>query len=409
MKFPFLPAALTALAVLLGGCGGQGTSASPPANFKVTEADASVIITWDAEPGVDYWIFYGPGSNITTANWATSGGRAIVNAITPSTITGLANGTTYSFTINGRKEGGPGGPGAPTQVAVPRLSGILWTAGAPIGSSDLKGVAFGNVPTGFGLVTVGSGGSLTTNTNQAGWVPQVNPAAPRDLNAACYGNLGFIAAGAGGALIYSLDLVTWTAQTSNTVAALYGCASPGAAGYLVVGSGGTLLSSSDGASWTQPTTGITEDLYAVAVGGGTYTAVGANGTIISTLDGVKFVRATSGTTRDLRGIAFAALGDALTGTVTNIYVAVGAAGTVLTSADGLAWTAQPPPTPNDLTAIVYGGQFVAVGKGGVVLTSLDGKSWQVRNSATTSDLAAVTRTQAGYVAVGSRGANISSF
>jgi hypothetical protein len=400
---------VTALAILLGGCGGQGTSASPPANFKVTEADASVIVTWDAEPGVDYWIFYGPGSNITTANWATSGGRAIVNAINPTTITGLANGTTYSFTINGRKSGGPGGPGAPTQVAVPRLSGNLWTPGAPIGTNDLNGVAFGNVPTGFGLIAVGSGGTLQSNTNQAGWVAQVNPAAPRDLNAACFGNQGFIAAGAGGAIIYSLDLVTWTSQPSNTGATLYGCASPGAAGYLVVGAGGTLLSSSDGANWTLPATGITEDLYAVAVGGGKYTAVGARGTIISTLDGTNFVRASSGTTRDLRGIAFAALGNAATGTVTNIFVAVGAAGTLLTSEDGLAWTVQPPPTTNDLTAIVYGGQFVAIGKGGVVLTSTDGISWQVRNSATTSDLAAVARTQAGYVAVGSRGSNISSF
>src|SRR5688572_25860363 len=107
--------------VLLAGCGGsdKGSSADPPADFRVQPGDGSVIITWTAEPETEYWIFFGVGPDINTTNWATRGGVAITNAISPRIITGLSNGITYSFTINARKDKGPGGAGAPTQIAVP--------------------------------------------------------------------------------------------------------------------------------------------------------------------------------------------------------------------------------------------------------------------------------------------------
>src|SRR5437899_13024467 len=103
------------LALLAAGCSNKGSSADYPADFKVAPGDGSVTATWTAEPDVEYWIFFGAGPNTNTTNWATTGGRAITNTRTPQIITGLANGTLYSFTINGRKNKGPGGSGAPTQ------------------------------------------------------------------------------------------------------------------------------------------------------------------------------------------------------------------------------------------------------------------------------------------------------
>ena len=107
-------AAAFAASLLLSACGGNnGSSAGPPSDFAIQVGDSSVTATWTAEPDVSYWIFYGPGSNITTTNWVASGGKVLTNVTSPTIITGLVNGTTYSFTINGRKSGGPRGEGAP--------------------------------------------------------------------------------------------------------------------------------------------------------------------------------------------------------------------------------------------------------------------------------------------------------
>lgn len=408
MKFPFLTAAATALALLLGGCGNKGSSADPPANFKATAADASVILTWTAEPDVDYWIFYAPGESITTVNWALSGGAVITKATSPATIGGLTNGRTYSFTINGRKDGGPGGPGAPTQVAVPRLSGTVWTVGTPLGTGMLTGAVNGNLAAGNADVVVGAGGIIYSGINGVALAPVTNPAAPADLNAVWYSSLGFVAAGASGTLLYSLDTTTWSRQTSNTTATLFAGANAGVGGFVAVGAAGTILLSTNGTDWIAAASGTTNHLYGATFGNGRYVVVGANGTILTTIDGTAWTTATSGTTLDLRSVAYAALADSASNLVFR-YVAVGAGGTVLTSIDGTTWTAQAPVTTNDLTAITYGGQFVAVGKGGTILTSLDGLAWETRASGTTNDLTAVSRTLSGYMAVGAQGTIVTSF
>ena len=411
MKKLALLLASLALALLAAGCGGKGSSADFPANFKVTPGDAAVVVTWTAEPDVEYWIFYGPGEGITTTNWIASGGVVIPNVTSPRVITGLANGSTYSFTINGRKSGGPGGSGAPTQAVVPQIAGANWAAGDPLGSARLNAIATGNVATGNAVVTVGANGAIFTSIAGAATTASTNPAAPADLNAVWYASLGYIAAGANGTILYSTDATTWTVQASTTTAALYGGTSLGSGGYIAVGAAGTLLGSSDGQTWAAVASGTTENLYAATFGNSRYVAVGANGTIVTTADGITWEAVASGTPNDLRGVAFAAIGTTIDGVtvVTNHFVAVGAAGAVLTSSDGVTWTVQPPITAKDLLAVVYGGQFVAVGKAGGIFTSPDGLTWQARTSGTSNDLAAIARTLSGYTAVGDAGTNVSSF
>ena len=409
-KFALLLASL-ALAFLVAGCGGKGSSADYPADFKVAAGDGAVVVTWTADPDVEYWIFFGPGAGITTSNWSTSGGTVLPNANSPQTITGLTNGTTYSFTINGRKDGGPGGSGAPTQVVTPQLAGANWAVGTPLGTGRLNGVANGNVLAGNANVAVGAGGTIFSSIASAATTTPANPAAPADLHAVWYSALGFLAVGANGSILTSTDATTWTAQTSGVTATLYGGTSIGTGGYIAVGASGTIIGSSDGATWTAVTTGTTHDLRAAVFGNNRYVVVGANGTIVTTGDGFTWEVVPSGTANDLRGVAYAAIATTVEQItiVTHHYVAVGAAGTVLTSSDGLAWTVQPPISAGDLAAVVHGGQFVAAGKAGGIFTSSDGITWQTRNSGTANDLAAVVRTLSGYTAVGDLGTNVSSF
>ncbi len=410
-KLALLLASLV-LAIATAGCSSSGSPADYPANFRVVAGDGSVIVSWTAEPDVQYWIFWGPGNSITTTNWSTTGGRVIANATSPYVVTGLTNDSTYSFTINARKDGGPGGSGAPTQVAVPRIAGPDWAVGTPMGTATLNGVSGGYGATGYASIAVGAGGTIHTSINSAATTTPTNPSAPADLNAIWYGSVGWVATGANGTVLFTQDGTTWTAQTSNTTAHLYGVSSLSVGGFVAVGAGGTLINSSGGTEWTLNTaSGTTSDLYAVTLGTQRFVAVGAGGTIVTSDNGLTWEATPSGTTGDLRGAAYAATSTVVDGVaaILSTYVAVGAGGTILRSTDGLAWTAQASPTTNDLNAVTYGGQFVAVGNAGTILTSPDGVTWTPRTSGTTRDLKAVMRTLSGYTAVGAAGTNVSTF
>ena len=99
--------------MLLAGCGGKGETAPAPTGFKVETLDGRATLTWDTVAGVEYWAFYAAAEGVTPANWTQlSNGKAVVNVTSPYIAGPLVNGTKYSFTVNGRTGGGPGGPGA---------------------------------------------------------------------------------------------------------------------------------------------------------------------------------------------------------------------------------------------------------------------------------------------------------
>ncbi len=411
MKRFILLVASIAFAALLNGCGNSASSADAPPDFNAVAGDSSVTITWTAAADTEYWLFYAVGSNVTTENWLSIGGNAVQRATSPYTITGLANGTTYSFTINARKNGGPGGPGAPTKVVSPRMAGAAWTVGTPLGTGRLNGAS--SVAT--ANIIVGSGGSIYAGLNGVAPAAQTNPSAPADLNAAIFTGLGFLAVGNAGTAVFSTDATTWTSKTTGTVADLYGLASTAVGSNVAVGAGGTIVTSTDATTWVTQTSGTTRHLYGAVYGTGRYVAVGAGGTIVTSIDGTTWLPAVSNTTNDLRGVAFGVqitttgTGTAATTVTTNTFVAVGASGTVLTSNDGLTWTVRTALSPNTLNSVIYGGQYVAVGNGGVIFTSADGITWVARTSGTTNDLLAVSRSSGGYIAVGAAGTYLTAF
>ena len=398
--------------VLLAGCGGnnKGSSADPPADFRVTAGDGSVIVSWTAEAGVDYWIFFGVGPDINTTNWIQRGGVALTNQQSPRIITGLANGTTYSFTINGRKDKGPGGPGAPTQTAVPRLAGENWAPGTPLGTQNLGSIAAGTLANGYDVVTVGDGGAIYSSIASGAFAERTNPVAG-PLRAVAYGIAGFFAGGDNGTILSTLDTITWTQKTSGTTARLNAGVSSAVGTYVFAGTGGAVATSSDGgATWTTPGTGVLSDLYGATWGNNRFVVVGANGTIITGNTGGDWVQVDNQqNTVALRGAAYGQFITTASSTPVNVYVVVGDNGLVLRSEDGTSWTVQPSFTTKNLRGVVYGGRFVAVGEDGSIFTSVDGITWETRNSGTTANLNSVVRTITGYTAVGEAGTNTSTF
>jgi len=401
--------AAAAVSLLLAGCLSSvfnlGSAAEPPTNVTVIPGDSSVTVTWSGSSNVQYWLFAAQASAVTPDSWnSLSEGRALINVGSPLFVTGLTNGKTYSFTLNGRTDNGPGGAGSPSVSAVPRLAGESWTIGSPL-ANDLRAATFGTV-----FVAVGAQGALYSSPDinawtAMAWTPQTNPLpVPTDLNAAFYDAGLYLVAGANGALLTSLDAVAWSARISGTSNALYGIAGNGLGGYVAVGEKGTILVSADAVNWTSVTSGTTNDLFGVTYGYGVYIAVGANGTLLASTNATSWVSIPLNTVADLRGIAYGIN----TATASYEYMVVGAAGTRVASIDGLTWNVQAPPTTRNLNAITYNRQFIIVGEGGTVITSADGSTMQLRNSGTSSNLTAVTHSVFGLSAVGLAGANLTA-
>lgn len=439
-SFKLFAAAL--LAVLLSvACGGDAAPA--PTRLAVTATgESSATLSWDMAPGVEYWLFYAPTSIAPTdttsmQKWiGLPGGNVLLKVTSPYVVSGLVNGTPYSFSVNGRTDGGPGGPGATPVLATPRIAGSTWTAGTAPGSSDLRSVAHGATTTTASVATyvaAGMGGAMYSSTDGATW-NAINFATASNLNGASYfGSYKLV--GDGGVVITSPDTVTWTTQTSGTTQNLYAIASNNSSLNVAVGANGSIITSPDGVTWTLRASPTTQDLYAVTYSPynqgtntlGAWVAVGNNGTMVQSVDGGvtwATVNVGTGVTANLRGIAYGTSTSAAS-VVTQAFVAVGASGTVLSSPDGLNWTVQAALGGNNLNTVMAAltigpltgtvvTQYVAAGAGGAIFTSTDGLNWNTTNSTTltTNALYAVARNtttgQLGYVAVGDAGTNLLS-
>lgn len=384
----------------LAGCNSGGSPADAPTDVTVTPGDGIVTVTWTMQPGVDYWLFSAAASSITTGtsgNWGSSPeARVIISATSPQIVTGLTNGTTYSFTINGRTDGGPAGPDSISISAVPRLAGATWNTAVSAGTADLHGVAYGTT-----FVAAGSGGSLFSSADGMAWTALASGISS-NLNAAVYGNATYLAAGAGGMVLLSTDTVAWTQPASGTSSDLHALAYSGSL-FLAAGANGTIITSYDGLNWTVASSGTSSHLYGITYGNGLYVAVGASGTLLTSADGATWQVVASPTAAELKGVAYGA----------GTFVALGAGGTLITSADGITWTLQSPIASGPaINAVIYGTQFIAVGDGGAIYTSTDGMSWATPSSVTpasSNNLYAVTRGNYGYSTVGAAGSNLTAY
>lgn len=400
--------ALAALfvAVLVSACGGSGGSAPPPTGgITVVPGDGKATITWQMDPNVKYWVFYGAASSISTTTWTNiPGAVSVMNVTSPYVVTGLANGYTYSFTVNGRTGDGPGGPGAASVSVVPRPAGQTWSAAKQLGTNTLRSITYGfSSADSLGYyLAAGDGGSTFKSTDglnfvAAGTVPNTN------VQASIYTLGKFIAVGAGGIIYFSTDMSTWTAANAGTGRNLNAIASNGAIA-IVVGNNGTALSTADGVTWTQLTLPTAQNLYGITYSAaGRWIAVGAGGTVLTSTDGATWTAVASGTTADLRSVAVQVY-------TSYTYVAAGDNGTILRSADhGATWTVRTSPSSASWLAVSpTSSQFLLTGAGGAVATSPDGLTWTARTSGSSADLHAVISGLSQYVAVGQGGITINS-
>ncbi len=413
-----------AAAMFLQGCfgAGGGSSASPPNNVVVEAKDSRVVVTWDMVPNVQYWVWKVAGTVGITPQTCSSMPlcTTAINVSSPATISGLVNGQPYSFTINGRINGGPGGQGSPAVSATPRMAGATWSTGTALGINSFRGVAYGAM-----FVTVGDGGASYSSTDGKTWTA-LTSGTPQTLNAVNYDNahskyLGVGAAGTLIALTPATSATNWSLlTTSPTPNALYALANNTTGFTVATGANGTIITSGDGATWADntATSGTTRNLYGVAFGydstnaRNVFVAVGAAGTVIYSADGVNWTAATSVTPNDLKSVSY--------GLAAGVFVAVGANGTVLTSPNGITWTAQPAasttiPATTLLNSVTFsvGRRFVAVANDGKIFYSEYGSAgtiWtQVTPQPTLSPLYAITTGGLfDYSAVGSAGQNLYS-
>ena len=401
----FLALSLVVLgAIFVAACGGGiggGSAESPPADVKVVAGDGGVTVSWTMQSGVEYWVFSAASGSISPGSWASlPQPRVVRNATSPQIVAGLTNGTTYSFTVNARSSGGPGGSGSPSISVVPRLAGLQWNQGLPLASSNLRGLGFVLVTSPGVFVTVGAAGTAFASVDAINWTP-VTSGVTTDLNAVAFGGGKWVAVGAGGVTINSVDAATWSTASSGTTNDLYALA-VGANGVVAVGANGTILRSADGGlNWSVQASGTTANLYGVTYANGKYIAVGAAGTVLTSVDGNSWTVGTAAGTKDLKSVAYS--------TPRLLYVAVGANGVMFSSPDAVTWTAITPVTTNTLNSVSFGNQFTAVGDIGTILASTDGVNWQVVQSGTVANLNAVLFALVGYAAVGAGGVNLTSY
>ena len=400
-----LTAVLLATMLLAVGCGGGGSAEPPKEGLAVTSTTQSTaVVTWNMTAGVEYWLFFGPTSlaptNTTSADkWiGILGGNTIIKATSPMAIPGLVNGTSYSFTINARTGGGPGGPVATPVTVTPQAAGSKWVTAtpSPMGTADLRGIAVGTA-----AVAVGAKGAMYASADTVSWGP-INPVTTNNLNAVAW-STSFFAVGDSGTILQSRDAITWTPQNSGLTKNLYGVATNGAL-TVAVGASGTIITSADGITWTAATTNpATTDLLSVAYLNGAWYATGVGGTLMYSADGLTWVARTSGTTSDLRALTYGVA----SGATSALFVAAGANGTLLTSTDGVTWVAQTLPVTT-IYSLDLGLQFVAVGSDGKIFNSVNGLSWTAVASPTINDLYATRYGLTSFMAVGVAGTNIYS-
>lgn len=421
-------------AVLLLACGGSGESRPPPTGVTVVAGDGRVTVSWNAESGVQYWLFAAADASLTPTRWSQlPEGRAMVNATSPADVCGLVNGRTYWFTLNARRGDAGGGDGSPLVSATPRAAGAAWTAGVPL-ASGLNGVAYAalttcltnpqTTPSGL-FVAVGPGAAIYTSANGADWTARAAPAGfgadlngvagyAAQLNAPSNPGLLLVAVGAGGASLRSADGANWIqGRAFDAARPTLRRVALAARTFVAVGDQGTIETSTDGIAWTAQATGTTANLHGMAFASGAFIAVGDNGTIVRSVDGVNWTAQTVAGVGNLRAVAYGNFNQSVDNggvTAINTFVAVGDAGAAAVSTDnGLTWTAHPVATGTVLTDVAYTTRFVAVAANGSAYTSSRGDNWSAAVGTGAANLRAIASASHGFVAVGPGGAHVRSF
>jgi Immunoglobulin domain/Beta-propeller repeat len=255
-------------------------------------------------------------------------------------------------------------------------NGITWTSRSLGTSLLLHGITWGN-----GLfVAVGydnsSGNSaILTSPNGLTWTSR-NPATRAFLGSVAYASGIFVAVGGSydSTVLTSTDGVTWTSRNTGTAYSLGGI-EYGRGRFVVAGGAradlpASFLTSIDGISWSSsgylaPWMGIGGLAFGT---GNTLVAVGVN----YSGDSSGYYGIVGNFALGSNGLAWSLVTNALYDVAygDGTFVAVGVNGTILSSLDGYYWKPRISGTSGYLVSIAYGkGTFVVVGPSGAILQS----------------------------------------
>jgi len=465
-----LPSILAALA-LCSCLGNTGSSGPQPLGVQTYAGDGAVSVTWNAQPGVEYWVFHAQDPTLSTANWTNLlGAGVLVNTSSPSILCGLINNPAPTplfpadyFTINGRTGSSPGGTGSALVDGTPRPAGgpyAGWVPGQSIPTTisalayaGLTGCGYSGRPPSGMFLAVGPGGTIYNSTlapTVAGplspsvgnptmvWQRATMPAGfSTDLlgvAAYSYANLNtpgvagtvMVAVGKGGTIVRSIDGQNWQQVSGVPTSANLNAVAVAGSTFVAVGDAGTVVTSTDSLNWNLSTTApaaSTNALNAIHCSGATCVAVGQNGTTLWTSDGGGTWTLYTYGSNNWNSVAYGntnANADALVTdvngapyiTITNESINTW----VVTDANGnYAWTNAAGGwigggvIASSVVAIDYTTRFVALDAVGNAYASETGTNWQAVGASNVLDAVAMRSNGVGFVAIGKTGANASAF
>lgn len=383
---------------------------------------------------------------------------------TSCVVTGLTNGTSYSFFVTATNVSGTGPASSHSALVTPGISvpdapidvlgtesnsqiTVSWSVPISNGGTDITGYRATSVEdTSKFCITTSSTSCVVTGltkgyyysfavtaTNAKGTSVASSPSYP--VMVPTFPSAPRTVTGEPGT---SKVTVSWAAPASNGGSAIIGykvvamqdtskyCTTTSATSCLITGltndtpytftvtainalgtspaSTSTPVTPIYGASWTLRNSGISggKDLYSVAWTGSLFVAVGSAGNLMTSSNGISW------TPNQLFGSPLWSV--IWTGSQ---IIVVGANGTIVTSPNGTTWTSRSTQTANALYSVTWAGnQLVAVGggSGGIstILTSPDGVTWTPQVSGTSNGLTDVIWAGNQLVALGSSGTILTS-
>lgn len=397
--------AATFLVATLAACGNSGDSAPPPTHVTAAAGDGRIVLSWDTEPGIEYWVFGAADPGVSIDNWlGLPESFSLIRGRSPQPICALTNGTSYWATVNARTGTAGGGPGSAVVGETPRLAGESWTTSTL--DAPINGLGFGLIdhcrtvnansdtdrPATGHFLAVGNAAGIYTSLDGINWAKQPPPEGfVADLHAidvrterpGSYDDLKqtWVAVGADSVILRSFNGVDWVVS---------GAPVPGSRSlramthqhnfFVAVGDGGRIAITTNQTEWFERDSPTTENLNSVVFSNNSYLATGDNGTLLMSGDSSGWTRMSiGGTTARLRGAAY---GNNNANPGNNgkekieTWVVVGDAGTVgLSRNNGRNWELITLPGAPNLVGVGYTTAFIAVDDTGGVWRSTDGANW----------------------------------
>jgi hypothetical protein len=229
--------------------------------------------------------------------------------------------------------------------------GKTWAAGSLFGTTDIRGIAYGN-----GLYIAGGDHATYSSTNATNWT--YLPGQDFTMRGLAFGNGLFIRVGDTGTIRTSQYGTNWQLRNSSSFYALSDVIWARDL-FVTVGNSGRIMTSPDGTNWANRSVAQQTAFVSVGYSAGRFAALGRFGEIAYSNDGTNWIAAMTPAT----------LCTAIAGG-SGLFVATDEYRRLFVSSPSSGWSAAWPRTSGIFRSIAFGnGTFVAVGERGQIWQS----------------------------------------